>query len=75
VFKPLNFMAFLLRGARLDKLKRKSRASRRPSDARRSTFAYRGSAKTAARPERVQQVNAEFSFDFNVFRRGAAIAS
>jgi hypothetical protein len=68
-------MAFLLRGARLDKLKRKSRASRWPNDAPRSTFAYRGSAKTAARPGREQRVDAEFHFDFNEFRRGAAIAS
>jgi hypothetical protein len=49
MFKPLNFMAFLLRGARLDKTMRKSRASRPSGDGEGSTFAYRRSAKTAAR--------------------------
>jgi hypothetical protein len=49
-------MAFLLRGACLDKLMRKSRASPRPCAARRSTFAYRGSAKTAARAGRAPKV-------------------
>jgi hypothetical protein len=48
MFKPLNFMAFLLRGARLNKTTRKSRATRRIDRGEGSTFAYRRSAKTAA---------------------------
>jgi hypothetical protein len=75
MFKPLNLMAFLLRGARLDISMRKSRASRRIDGGEGSTFAYRRSAKTAARgPGRLRKAS-NFSCNFNEFRRGAAIAS
>jgi len=74
MFKPLNLMAFILRGARLSKTTRKSRASRRIGRGRGSTFAYRRSAKTAAHGRRRSRAAWQFLFDFNEFRRGAAIA-
>jgi hypothetical protein len=71
----LNLIAFLLRGGRLDKLMRKSRASRRSGDGGGSTFAYRRSAKTAVRGAPSPGASGGFRFYFNGLRGGAAIAS
>jgi hypothetical protein len=68
-------MAFLLRGGRLDKLKRKSRASRRSREGGGSTFAYRRWAKTAVRRASPPWARGKFRFNFNEFKAGAAIAS
>jgi hypothetical protein len=54
---------------------RKSRASRRIDHGEGSTFAYRRSAKTAARRPRQRRMSRNFLLDFNEFRLGAAIAS
>jgi hypothetical protein len=68
-------MAFLLRGGRLDKLMRKSRASRWRHHGSGSTFAYRRSAKTAVRGTSPPWARGKFRFNFKEFQAGAAIAS
>jgi hypothetical protein len=72
--KSLNFMAFLHRGAKV--ASSSAQEPRQPLTARlsRSTFAYRRSAKTAARHRPSSRGRCHFTFHFNEFRHGAAIA-